>query len=329
MNRQARETFAHHRGEMLERLRGQDPTQAQGKSIHNFHRDPGRIRSILRGLASRPGEPHSADITIGEVTFRTHASPILSATEPGKVVAYLACWEDITLQLRHDELERQKEGLASHIGSQIQDIASSMEQLMHSVGNIAERTGETKSRSDSMFASAEQGREVVTSLVGEMHRVAETVRNAGQIVQKLSEQSSRIGVVVGVIKEIADQTNLLALNAAIEAARAGEAGRGFAVVADEVRKLSERTAQATGEIGNTVRSIQTDIRSMVDSMDSGRSSVANGEHEAQAASTALDSILGDIGAVRGLVTEISKATIEQAGATEHVTQQLGRLKQLQ
>jgi methyl-accepting chemotaxis protein len=137
-------------------------------------------------------------------------------------------------------------------------------------------------------------------------------------VQELGVSSDQIGEIIGVIDEIADQTNLLALNAAIEAARAGEQGRGFAVVADEVRKLAERTTKATKEIATMIKNIQVETRSAVEAMQAGTKQVEEGVESTTQAGTSLKEIIQVSEQVGEMITHIATAATQQSTATEQV-----------
>jgi methyl-accepting chemotaxis protein len=166
--------------------------------------------------------------------------------------------------------------------------------------------------------AAGQGHEVVASSVTGMTRLAETVRAFAERIQSLGQRSGQIGEIVRVIEDIADQTNLLALNAAIEAARAGEQGRGFAVVADEVRKLAERTTKATKEIADTIRTIQGDTDDAVQSMETGTREAQEGVALANQAGERLNEIVGAVQAVTGMTQQIAAAIEQQSTATEQI-----------
>ena len=149
-----------------------------------------------------------------------------------------------------------------------------------------------------------------------MEKIASTVEDSAVTVRKLGESSEQIGAIVQVIDDIADQTNLLALNAAIEAARAGEHGRGFAVVADEVRKLAEKTVKATKEIADMIQNIQADTGGAVMGMAEGVQLVEGGKQKAVEAGDALGVIKSNMEDVAGGVGQIARATDEQANAME-------------
>jgi methyl-accepting chemotaxis protein len=161
-----------------------------------------------------------------------------------------------------------------------------------------------------------------------MKRIAGVVKKSSHTIQALGRSSKQIGEIVSVINEIADQTNLLALNAAIEAARAGEQGRGFAVVADEVRKLAERTTKATKEIASMIKSIQKDTEEAVYSMDEGTREVDNGIGLADKAGASLKEIMQVSQRVADMVTEIAAASEEQSRAGEEISNNVESINKL-
>jgi methyl-accepting chemotaxis protein len=152
-----------------------------------------------------------------------------------------------------------------------------------------------------------------------MSRIADKVRSSAGAVEQLGIRSEQIGQIVGTIEDIADQTNLLALNAAIEAARAGEQGRGFAVVADEVRALAERTTRATREIGEMIKNIQSETRQAVKAMEEGVEEVERGTTGASRSGQALEMILEQISEVTSQVSQIATAAEEQTATTREIS----------
>jgi len=176
--------------------------------------------------------------------------------------------------------------------------------------------------------SAEQGGKVVGETVDGMKRIAEVVNRGAATVKELGRSSDQIGEIIGVIEDIANQTNLLALNAAIEAARAGEQGRGFAVVADEVRKLAERTTKATKEISGMIKKIQSDTTGAVQSMEEGTSEVERGIGLADRAGSSLQEIVGVSQKVTDMVTQIAAASDEQSASSEQISNNVAAIRKV-
>jgi methyl-accepting chemotaxis protein len=169
---------------------------------------------------------------------------------------------------------------------------------------------------------SDQGGKVVSDAVDEMNKIASSVSQSSQIIRELGASSQKISEIVNVIKEIADQTNLLALNAAIEAARAGEQGRGFAVVADEVRKLAERTAKSTQEITSMITEIQNGASNAVASMEEGTLRVTDGVEKARRAGSSMAQIKEGTEQVVSTVADITAALREQSTAVGSVAKEV-------
>lgn len=201
---------------------------------------------------------------------------------------------------------------------QTQQVAAAVEELSQSVNEVASKSSEANNASAESQHLAEEGGEVVRSTVTEMEGIASEVNQSANTVNSLGEQSQKIGEIIAVINDIADQTNLLALNAAIEAARAGEHGRGFAVVADEVRKLAERTTQATEEVSASIRGIQNETGSAVSQIESSSYRVGRGVELANKAGQSLETIVSGSKSVQRMVQDIAAAASQQAAASDEI-----------
>ena len=205
--------------------------------------------------------------------------------------------------------------------------ACAVEEMTRTAGEVSRSSTEAARIAQETAQTARNGQEEMKQTVMGMQQVSQAVVQAANIIAALGRSSDQIGEIVRVIEDIADQTNLLALNAAIEAARAGEQGRGFAVVADEVRKLAERTTKATKEIGDMIREIQKDTRSAVSSMDQGTSQVGQGVELANKTGEALANIHSMINATAGMIQQIANATEEQSTATRQMAGDLESMTQ--
>jgi len=217
---------------------------------------------------------------------------------------------------------------AEEVANQTTTVAVASEEMAATSNDVAQNCSLAADGSQRANDSALTGSSVVQETISVMSTIAERVKESARTVENLGSQSDQIGEIVGTIEDIADQTNLLALNAAIEAARAGEQGRGFAVVADEVRALAERTTKATKEIGAMIKSIQQQTRAAVNSMEEGVQEVERGTDEASKSGQALEDILEQINAVSMQVNQIATATEEQTVTTNEITNNIQQITEV-
>ncbi len=221
-----------------------------------------------------------------------------------------------------EQLTATSSGIASgaeEVASQAGTVATASEEMSYTSADIARNCTMAADASRQTSESATAGAEIVNESIAGMDLVAERVRQTAKTVEALGTRSQQIGNIVGTIEDIADQTNLLALNAAIEAARAGEQGRGFAVVADEVRALAERTTKATREIGEMIKAIQQETKNAVTAMEEGVREVERGAESSQRSGRALGDILDRINEVSMQINQIATAAEEQTATTNEVT----------
>jgi len=201
-------------------------------------------------------------------------------------------------------------------------MAAAIEEMTVSINHISDSANDTQENSLASVRLSEDGFVRIQAASNGIKEIASTVSDASGRIRKLEERANQISSIAGVIKEIAGQTNLLALNAAIEAARAGEQGRGFAVVADEVRKLAERTSSATIEIEQMITGIQTDTVQVVGVMDAALPQVDAGVRAAEGAAESLRQIKDGAQMTLARIREVANATKEQSVASNSIAQRV-------
>jgi len=234
-----------------------------------------------------------------------------------------------------DTATKQTENTAAHLAkaadNQAKEINAATESIVSMAGSIEEVSGNAERSSDVARHSVEvahKGGEAVRRTIDGMNAIRETIQETSKRIKRLGESSQEIGNIVELINDIAEQTNILALNASIQASMAGEAGRGFAVVADEVQRLAERSTNATKQIEVLVRTIQTDTNEAVISMERSTTDVVGGALLAENAGAALDEIEQVSNQIASLVQNISGSARQQAGAAADVTRRTTRLKEI-
>lgn len=209
--------------------------------------------------------------------------------------------------------------------AQANTVATAGEEMTATSQDIAQNCQFAAEGAQRASKAAQDGAVVVDKTIFIMKQIAEKVQESAKTVGNLGARSDQIGEIICTIEDIADQTNLLALNAAIEAARAGEQGRGFAVVADEVRALAERTTKATKEISAMIKSIQNETKGAVAIMEQGVMQVESGTTEAAHSGTALHDILGQINSVATQVNQIATAAEEQTATTGEISNNMQQI----
>jgi methyl-accepting chemotaxis protein len=226
------------------------------------------------------------------------------------------------------EIAASNEEMAAGLSNQQEQTRSAsaaVDELNSAAADIARQSADASSQADGSRKNAEEGGKVVANTVSEIKGIASEVNESAKAVALLGQKSEEIGGVISVINDIADQTNLLALNAAIEAARAGEHGRGFAVVADEVRKLAERTTQATEEVSQSIREIQEETQTAVERIENGSCRMEKGVELATSAGESLKVIVDSSNQLLSQVQTIAAAAEEQSASAAQIGDNINRV----
>lgn len=208
---------------------------------------------------------------------------------------------------------------SEHQAQEIAGVSAAINEMTVSIDQVSNNASESATVAQRSVAIAYNGAEVVQRSIEGMNVIRDQIQETSKRIKRLGESSQEIGDIVGLINDIADQTNVLALNAAIQASMAGEAGRGFAVVADEVQRLAERSANATKQIETLVKTIQADTSEAVMSMESTTSEVVRGARLAKDAGEALEEVQTVSNTLADLIQNISNAALQQAESAGHIS----------
>ncbi|MEJ2686352.1 MAG: methyl-accepting chemotaxis protein [Gammaproteobacteria bacterium] len=215
-----------------------------------------------------------------------------------------------------------------HQQSEIEHVAAAMDQMTASVQEVARHTAKAAESAQQANDEAKSGALVATEALGGIDTLVSGMERAVQVVQKLEKESENIGVVLDVIRGVAEQTNLLALNAAIEAARAGEQGRGFAVVADEVRTLASRTQQSTQEIQQMIEGLQGGAADAAKVMGEARDNAQSSSDQVEKAAESLGAIAGSVAAINDMNAQIASAAEQQSAVSAEIGTNVANIRQV-
>jgi len=229
----------------------------------------------------------------------------------------------LSITKANDEMKKELE----YQSDKVAQISASIEEMSVSIQEVASKSSDATSSAQSAGVTANSGGQIVSDTIEGMKSINDAVSASSNSVAELGKRGAEIGEIISVINGIAEQTNLLALNAAIEAARAGEAGRGFAVVADEVRALADRTTTATREIGGSIETIQGETQRAVERMESGSNYVQEGLKLARQAGDSLENIVSGSHEVASMIDSIAAATEQQSLASSEVARNVEGVSQ--
>jgi len=276
-----------------------------------------------RDLSLRAEEKGSDEVSQMAVVFNQMLSEFENLI--GSVHASVGSLKEATQELS-SVIEKTGEDMATQ-QSESQHLVAAMNEMASTAQEVSQNAADAASAVHDAEGSAQQSAEIAVEAMCAMDNLVSEVDNAANVVAKLEADSGSIGMVLDVIKGIAEQTNLLALNAAIEAARAGEQGRGFAVVADEVRTLASRTQESTNEIQSMIEKLQSGTRDAVKVMIHAKELGEGGSAHTEATAEALSEISGSVKSINGMTSQIASAAEEQTAVAEEMSRNISNISE--
>lgn len=277
------------------------------------------LREISEHIDVLAGRAEESSTAIAGMTGRTDEVAENMAELGVSVRESVASIEEMTFSIK--EVAKNVDALSLTA----EETSASMNEMDVSIDQVQSNANETSRLSEDVTRDAEHGAESILKTIGEIYRIKESSQEAVAVISNLGSRIDAIGQILNVIDEVAEATNLLALNAAIIAAQAGEHGKGFAVVADQIKDLAERSGASTKEIGELIKTIQSESRNAIQAVERGAQNVDRGVQVSNEAERALKKILESSEKSTDMVRAIARATVEQAKGSRQVTESIGRI----
>ena len=316
-------------------LMAYSPINEMVEAMNNMEQQKQQNQDAILRLLDEMGDLADGDLTV-TATVTEDITGAIADSVNYSIDALRSLVEQInstTLQVASAAQETQANAshlidASEHQSQQITEVTSAMSQMAASVEQVSESASQSSEVAQQSVELAIQGNAAVKKSIDGMTNIREQIQETSKRIKRLGESTQQIGEIVELIDDIAEQTNILSLNAAIQATMAGEAGRGFAVVADEVQRLAERSSNATKQIESLVRTIQTDTREAVNSMEQSTSEVVSGAELSQDAGTALQQIENVSHQLAELIDNISENAKQQATAAVSTSDNMNIIQEI-
>lgn len=308
-----------------------DAKKRQGEAEGATKRNQDAIMRLLNEMGDLADGDLTVVATVSEDVTGAIADSINFTTDSLRTL--VTSINDASIQMSSASQETQATAMhlaeaSDHQAQQITGASTAINEMAVSIEDVSKNAAESSEVAKRSVTTARTGSETVQDTIKGMDTIREQIQETSKRIKRLGESSQEIGDIVELINDIADQTNILALNAAIQAAMAGEQGRGFAVVADEVQRLAERSSHATKQIEALVKTIQTDTKEAVISMEQSTSNVVAGAKLAEDAGQALSEIEGVSSQLSGLINNISDTAHQQAGAASNISETMNVIQEI-